>query len=294
MLEKGMITVFTPTYNRAHTLPRLYHSLCRQTDKHFQWLVVDDGSTDNTDELIKMWEQKSDFMIKYIYQENSGKQQAHNLGVKYTVTELFVCVDSDDYLIDTAVEIVLECWKKHKEGIGILCKRGFDCTCPVTTWKGSIEYATLLEAAHTHKLHGDTMLVFRTDIIKKFSFPKFENEKFIPESYLYDLMDQEGKLFFLPKILYLCEYQYDGYTANIRRMNAENPNGYLAYIRHRLELDTAFFAKIKDTIRYIAIKCVQKDGGLLKDAINPILVVFLFVPGWLFYRKVYYRLLRRK
>ena len=107
------LTVFTPTYNRAYTLGRLYESLCRQSNKNFEWLVVDDGSKDGTEELIKSWQSEEKISIRYIYQENGGKMRAHNRGVKSTETELFVCVDSDDYLVDDGIEKILSFWNRE-------------------------------------------------------------------------------------------------------------------------------------------------------------------------------------
>ena len=106
-----LLTVCTPTYNRAHTLPRLYESLVRQTSQDFEWLVVDDGSTDNTRELVDGWVAEGRIRIRYVYKENGGKPSAHNLGVRLAAGELFFCVDSDDYLTDNAVELILSAWE---------------------------------------------------------------------------------------------------------------------------------------------------------------------------------------
>ena len=106
------VTVFTPTYNRAYTLPKLYNSLCRQTSVDFMWLVVDDGSTDNTEELIKGWQEENKVLIEYHKQSNGGKMRAHNLGVKLCNSELFFCVDSDDYISDVAIEHIIDYWNE--------------------------------------------------------------------------------------------------------------------------------------------------------------------------------------
>lgn len=113
--EKAKITVFTPVYNRADTLPRLYESLKRQTDQSFVWIIVNDGSTDESEKLVKTWVTEHKLDIKYFYQENAGKPTAHNQGVKETETELFVCVDSDDYLKDDGIEKILMHWEKYKK-----------------------------------------------------------------------------------------------------------------------------------------------------------------------------------
>ena len=126
------ITIFTPTYNRANLLTRLYQSLKMQTCREFQWLIVDDGSTDDTKNIVEKFIQEDKIVIKYYYQKNSGKHVAHNLGVKMCNTELFCCVDSDDYLTNDAVQTVLECWGKiaiDKKPLlsGIVAYRGYDC-----------------------------------------------------------------------------------------------------------------------------------------------------------------------
>ena len=108
------LTVFTPAYNRAHTLPRTYESLLRQDCKDFLWLIVDDGSTDNTAELVRDWQSRdSGFEIQYIYKENGGMHTAHNTAYENIDTELNTCIDSDDYMTDDAVEKIVNCWRKH-------------------------------------------------------------------------------------------------------------------------------------------------------------------------------------
>lgn len=286
-MEK-ILTIFTPTFNRAYTLPRLYESLCNQTSKAFVWLIVDDGSTDNTEKLVQEWGKEDKIQIKYVKQENAGKHIAHNKGVENTDTELFACVDSDDWLVDAAVEKIEKVYMQQSDIVGIVCKRATEIKT-ITNWDEALRYASLYDAEHNFNLSGDTMLIFRTEIIAKHYFPKFEGEKFTPELYLYDQLISEGVMYFYPEVLYMCEYLPDGYSANMREVNAKNPNGYLAFIQQRLRIDKKIFYKMTDTIRYIAIKCVQKDGRILKDAVYPGLTVMLYGAGWIFYRKVYYK-----
>ena len=110
------LTVFTPAYNRDYSIHLCYESLCRQTSKDFVWLVVDDGSTDNTAQLIKEWQAKDNgFPINYVYKENGGMHTAHNTAYENMDTELSVCIDSDDYMTDDAVEKIVDCWEKHRD-----------------------------------------------------------------------------------------------------------------------------------------------------------------------------------
>ncbi|MBP2623960.1 glycosyltransferase family A protein [Streptococcus oricebi] len=292
-MKKG-ITIFTPTYNRAHTLERLYDSLCRQTSKEFEWLIVDDGSDDETAVLVQKWQQEGRLTIRYLYQANAGKSQAHNLGVENAGFELFSCVDSDDYLVDQAVQRILEVWRSLPNAIGIVCLRGKTSTSPLTQWRMEQAYSTLREAYQSNLIQGDTMLVYQTSIIANYQFPSFKNEKFVPETYLYDQLDQVGQLYFLKEILYIGEYQADGYTASMKKIIAENPRGYEAYIQQRLDLDTRIRDLIADTIRYIAIKLVVRDNSLFKEAKYPGLTGILYPLGFLFFKKSYAPYINRK
>lgn len=290
---KQGITVFTPTYNRAYVLDRLYESLLRQTDKRFEWIIVDDGSTDNTKELAKSWMAEKKVPIRYYYQENAGKMQAHNKGTELAQYELFCCVDSDDYLTDNTMEKVLTCWeqkKNDKEIIGLLNLRFTAKGSAVSS--GNLKNVvgrtcTLLDAYRKYGLAGDTMLIYRTEVIRQHQFPKFKGEKFVPESYLYDQLDQDGKLYVQGEKLYVCEYLPDGYTASIHSINKNNPRGYEGYIIQRLSLDKRRKDKIEDTIRYIAIKIVMKNRGLFSDAVYKFLTFLLYPLGILCYLKIY-------
>ena len=119
-MERKMptLTVFTPLYNRKDTLKRTYESLCRQTCKDFEWLIIDDGSTDNPYKEIEEWIRRDNgFKIRYIYKENGGMHTAHNTAYENINTELNTCIDSDDYMPDDAVEKILNCWKSKSSDI---------------------------------------------------------------------------------------------------------------------------------------------------------------------------------
>ena len=187
---KQFLTIFTPTYNRAHTLLRVYESLYAQSCKAFVWLVVDDGSTDNTRALVKQWiKTTTDFEIQYIYQENGGMHVAHNTAYEAIKTELNLCLDSDDRLCADAVEQIWIAWKTVKENgyaglIGLDCEmhtgkvigKGFPPGLTETTLGGY--YA----AGGT----GDKKLVYRTDVMRSVPpYPVFPGEHYMGLAYKY-------------------------------------------------------------------------------------------------------------
>lgn len=287
MIEKK-ITVFTPTYNRGYTLKKLYKSLLHQTDKRFCWLIVDDGSTDNTEELVSMWVKERKIEIEYYKQENQGKPVAHNKGVELTTTELFTCVDSDDYLTNEAIQEILNTWDKVQDDcIGIIGYRKKESGKIITKCNNSSISKGTLRYLYNHGLSGDTILIFRSDILKKYAFPSFHGEKFIPEAYLYDLLDQEGKLFLMRQAVYVCEYLSDGYTAKMAKLLYQNPKGYFCYIKQRLHFDTTVKQRLTDSIRYDAMAIAHRKKRIIRDAVYPFYAFVAYPVGWIFYKKRY-------
>lgn len=276
MDSKCRLTIFTPTYNRAYVLSRLYESLCEQSCMSFEWVIVDDGSIDSTGELVSNWLKEEKITIRYFYQQNRGKSYAHNAGVEMCNTELFTCVDSDDYLVPTAVEEIIQFWNKktNSRAIGIICKRRSINGNDITKWNNDFVEGTMFDAGKLYSIKGDTMLIYKSGILKKYSFPVFEGEKFVPESYLYDLLDGEGVMLGLNRSLYICEYLEDGYTASIHKLNATNPKGYEAYVSQRFQLDKTITDKIGDAIRLVSIQTVLKKR---KIECVPVRNFFMFV-----------------
>lgn len=224
------ITVFTPTYNRANKLPALYESLRRQTYTDFQWLIVDDGSTDNTEQVVGAWINESIIKIKYYKQPNGGKMRAHNTGAKLCDTKYFVCVDSDDYLTDDAIEVMERAIPEvdgDNSKIGLLLRKYltdednkyYDCGSRFIT----------LHDLYASGFCGETTLLFKTSILRKYPFPVIDGEKFVTEGSAYDLIDQNYKYLFISKAVTICEYNPDGYTLNLLRLYRNNPCGYVNY-----------------------------------------------------------------
>lgn len=286
MNNKKILTIFTPTYNRKEKLNVLYRSLIDQTDKRFVWIIVDDGSDDGTDAEVNKWINDNIITIQYTKQVNSGKSVAHNRGVDLCVTQLFTCVDSDDYLTSNAVERIIESWGKHSNtDIGILAFRGVTKVLSQISTDDDI-HITLHDAYKKLGLRGDTMLIYDINHIRKHKFPVFEGEKFVPEAYIYDLLDQEGKLLLLPEVLYLGDYLDDGYTKNMANVIKNNPKGYEAFILQRLEFDKGWKEILGDTVRLFAIEFVLKKYNMFKKGRSVILTLICYPLGlYLYFRR---------
>ena len=230
-----MITVFTPTYNRAYILPELFKSLQNQSCKDFEWVVVDNGSTDDTEVLFNQWASQADFSVIYIKTENGGKQRAVNRGVQMAKGDIFWIVDSDDKLTEDAVEKAYSWFDaiKGKEGFaGVAGLRGHNTTEIIgETFEGEFVDATVFER-DKYNIKGDKSEIFYTEILKKFPFPEFDGEKFVPEALVYNRIAQAGyKMRWYNHIVYIGEYLSDGYTKNTDRLLITNWKGYSLYVK---------------------------------------------------------------
>lgn len=238
---KKIITVFTPTYNRACTLKRLYQSLKGQTLFEFEWLIVDDGSTDCTEDLIRNFKNEcTSFPIRYYKKENGGKHTAINMGTGLANGYLFFIVDSDDFLIQNAIEIVLS-WEQsvssEKFFAGVSGNRGFSANEIIGgTFEGEYIDANALEREKNNIL-GDKAEVYYTEILRKYPFPVYDNEKFLTESIVWNRIAADGyKIRWFNTIIYISEYRDDGLTKKYIRLLSENPMGYALDIKERTKL----------------------------------------------------------
>ena len=200
-----LLTVFTPTYNRAHTLPEAYCSLKAQTSKNFLWLIVDDGSTDRTAALVSAWMQaEKAFAIRYLYRPNGGMHAAHNTAYAHIETELNLCLDSDDRLAKDAVEQIEKRWAqiKSKNYAGLIGLDGDGNGKLIGTGFPSGLTETTLSGYYAGGGKGDKKLVYRTDIIRKYPpYPEFPNEKYVALAAKYRLIDRDYKLAVLNRVL---------------------------------------------------------------------------------------------
>lgn len=249
------VTVFTPTYNRAYIIEKLYRSLVAQTCQDFCWMVVDDGSQDNTREVIASLSAENKIEITYIYQENGGKQRAHNAGVAACTTELFFCVDSDDTLVPSAIEDVLALWSRRcgdPKIAGIIAMRGESPDKPMKTWfpKG-LETTTMWDLYYKWHHKGDTALIYRTDVLRKYPYDVAPGEKFIGETYVYHKIDQDYMLAVLPEIIWICKYLPDGYTKHVRKITRDNPVSYMRLKRDYIDYSDTFIIKAQSTTLFL-------------------------------------------
>lgn len=292
-----MLTIFTPAYNRAHTIGRTYESLCRQTCKDFEWLVIDDGSTDNTKELVAGWMKEDKISIRYIYQENQGMHGAHNTAYKNIHTELNTCIDSDDWMPDDAVEKIVSTWKKEGN-LNLSGLVGLDII-----EDGSVIGTRFPEDRKTIKVgkfyeeggRGDKKLVYRTDIINSVpDYPIFEGERYLGLAYKYLLVEEKYEMLIVNHPLAVVDYQQDGSSYGMYRQYWNNPNGWMFYRKFEMDHTSSFFRKLKLSIHYVS-SCIRANH--IRDILDnsqPFLTLMLSPVGFAFYYYTKYKVTGNK
>ena len=250
------ITIFTPTYNRAERLHELYHSLCRQTDKDFEWLIVDDGSEDNTYEVIQGFIKEGIINIRYFRQNNRGKHIAINHGINKAMGRLFWCVDSDDYIADDAIEwirVQVAGVLENPEYVGICGEKVYFDGHPVERRpKEEIIDSNALDIMYKYHVSGDMAEVFKTDILSKFPFPDTaDDEKFCAESLVWNRIAQQFKIrYFFNKGIYYCEYLEDGLSARSVRLRHSSPQNTMTLYSELSHYRIPFLYKFKANVNF--------------------------------------------
>ncbi|MDR7079144.1 glycosyltransferase involved in cell wall biosynthesis [Neobacillus niacini] len=280
------LTVFTPTYNRAYTLHNCYESLKRQTSKDFMWLVIDDGSTDDTKSLVKKWIMESDdFEIKYIYKDNGGMHTAHNVAYEHTTTELCMCIDSDDYLADEAVEIIVNHWSEF----------GDDCYAGMVGLDSFIDgtivgksFPKNLKEDKFRNIHrmitGDKKYIFRTEVFNSYPpYPIFVGERLTPLSMKYFLIDNKYKMLIINKVLCYVEYMEDGSSKNIIESYKKNPRGFLELRKVSLIMEPGFKRKFLSAAQYVMGNIMIRNKSFIKESPKKVLTVLALPLGLIMY-----------
>ena len=269
MNNQVRITVFTPAYNRAHTLPRTLESLKNQSNKNFKWLIIDDGSIDNTKELVNQWlKEDYGFEIKYIYKENGGMHTAHNEAYRNIDTELNVCIDSDDCLADDAINKILTFWDSHEhENYAGIIGLDSDLSGRIIGKDFGDLKETTLSGYYAQGGNGDKKLVYRTDIINKYpEYPVFEGEKYVGLNYKYILVDQDYKLLVLNDVLCNVEYQEDGASNTMWRQYYRNPKGFAFLRKFYMQYNASLKRNIMDAIHYISSSKLAGNKHYIKES----------------------------
>lgn len=256
-----LITVFTPTYNRAHLLGRLYESLCAQRFTDFEWLIVDDGSTDGTASLVQGFIAKRRIDIKYLSQRNGGKHRAINHGAGQAKGELFFIVDSDDYLPADSLQSIATEHAKCDSSMGGVA--GLDATDGGKVIGSGLAQEFIecnsMEIRFKHHVTGDLAEVFKTSVMREFPFPEIDGEKFCPEALVWNRIALKYNLRYFNKVIYIAEYQDGGLTDNIVRVRRQSPVTSTTYYAELLLSSIPWGQKLKAAINYWRFRlCCKK------------------------------------
>lgn len=282
-----MITVLTPTFNRGG-LQSLWDSLQKQTVKDFEWLVVDDGSTDGTKNLITQLQEKSDFPIRYIYKNNGGKHTALNVGIQTICSELTFIVDSDDCVTDDAVEAILKIHQKYRSQNNI-CGYAFLRAFPDGKVNGKKfdvdeEIGSYIDVrVNGDDTGADKAEVFKTHCLKEFPFPEYPNEKFLGEDLVWVRMARKYEMVHINKAIYVGNYLEDGLTNNRRKHNIASPVGCMHRAEEFMESDLKTRYRIKGGLQYIVYGRFAgvKICDLIRKSRHKVLAT-VCIPGGLF------------
>ena len=277
-----MITVFTPSYNRKKELEKLYNSLLKQNYNKFEWLIVDDGSADDTENYIKKIKKEKKIKIRYIYKENGGKQSAYNLGLDNTKGDIFLCIDSDDILkknILCQIADDFDIIKTNDEICGIAYTQSYITDKKKVIGTQFPEDNIIVDYYQIYNnlgVKGDKLIILKTDIAKKYKFPLIKGEKFIPEALIFNRISKRYKLLCRNVIAAHKEYLEGGYSNNYFNLVKKNPKGNMLYFREAYDLNSNFY----NVYGYIlfSIYSRYKFTEIIKNHPAKLKVVILYIP----------------
>lgn len=287
-----LLTIFTPTYNRAQFLEPLYKSILSQPQReNFEWLIIDDGSADNTKEIVENFICENLINIRYVYQENQGKMQAHNTALKEARGRWFFCMDSDDVMAEDSLGWFYENQDKYfSEGklAGILSYKKV-----LNSPYGEVNYMPVADGTRMSltKLRkkagfkGEPIVFFKIDVLRLYPFPKVEGEKFIPETIVFDQICRKYEYVVFDKYFQIGVYQETGYTFNIFKLQLKNPKGTALSCNQTAKFEKSLITKCKFYAIYCAYALLANNKKIIKNSNNPFLCFFVYPFGKRYYKK---------
>ena len=277
------LTVFTPTYNRAHLLPRLYQSLQSQTSNDFCWLVVDDGSEDETGDLVRTWIAEGMIEIRYVRKVNGGMHTAHNMAYDLIETELNVCIDSDDLMPPDAIERILANWESARADLSLAGMLGLDRALDGriigTAFPESGMKATMGDIYNVFNVRGDKKVVLRTEVARAFPrYPEFVGERLVPLGSLYLQIDRLYRFICMNEVWAIVDYQPDGSSATVAKQYLQSPQGF----RHDAALNARCGASMayrwKNILKAEVLDIILGRSRRDTDPVVPFFVSLLMKP----------------
>ncbi len=296
-MSDKLLTIFTPTYNRVDLLKRCYNSLKRQTSFNFEWVIVDDGSEDNTKEEVKKWMNKgNNFQIKYYYKNNGGLHTAYNVAIEHMETELCMCIDSDDFASDNCVELIENCWNSRGDETQYAGIIGLDCCINGDIVGGHINnYSEINLVDWTMGKYpvkkGDKKLVVRVDLYKEvYPMKQYEGEKNFNPNYMNILIGLKHNYISLDKCLCYVDYQTDGMTNSMLWQYYNSPNSFADIRILYLSLPKApLFFIIKNCIHYVSSCILSKRKNFIQKSPKKFLTAICTPLGFLLSRYIIYK-----
>ncbi len=275
------ITIFTPTYNRINTLKNTYDSLKNQTDKNFIWMIIDDGSTDETEKVVSDWKKEGIVNIEYFKKKNGGKHSAYNMFMSKVQTQYcLIALDSDDIIVEDGIEYLnKKISDLNDKQCGIVCIRSKYASRRDETCKkydiNKLSGNSLKSALENNMFAAECSFLFETDYIKKFRYPEIEKENFFTEAYVYYQLDKE--IYWSDKILTLGAYLEDGLTKNSSKLFFNNPTSWMMFNELRMKQNKSFIKRIKYTIYFIAFSLMSGNNPFKNN--NKIKIFILYPIG---------------
>ncbi len=287
-MKSMLITIFTPTYNRADKLPALAASLEAQNFHDYEWLVIDDGSTDGTVALLESWLAEGKLPLRFFTRSNGGKHRAINQALGVARGEYFFIVDSDDRLPLGALEkiaAIVPVANVDPKCCGIMgLKGGFDGSLLGGLLPEGLVSSDSLELTYAYHIRGDKAEVYKTEILRQFPFPEIGGERFITECVVWFRIARAGYTLRLTNdILYEAEYLPDGLSARSVELRIRNPRGTMLFYRELLEGDLPFFAGIREAANLVRFALLSGNWPMILAGLQfktKMLVLTSFPIGW--------------